>query len=405
MKQVTDQKQTVQFAVAAKQVSCFGGYAKPTEFDIASTGGVVAKTSIITKGSKHIFPREKLAVFSRIKKDVERSLWKFGVKSFGSGSAIAFSLDELATAEKLLEKAKVDFGVALDELRANYDVWLNEFIMAQPTQAEQEVIRKSALSRDVACDKFHFSYDIFVPTPIGEKGSIESMAEKLVRQLYAEVAQAAEEAYDVTFAPEGSDGKRYVRRVGQRAKSGLRACRDKMEKMAFLHPGINGAVSIVNYVLSKTQDAGFIDNELGNPAATRLFNMVVLMMDADLFAATADKVFSSNTPEDDIEMACGIAVAQQQLPIAAPVTTATAVADVASVVVGAPVAEMQPAPANEVIDAKARQVEAPTVAVSAEPQSAAQAPSVRVMIVPKPVVPRAVVPQNKVGLNSEIAFF
>lgn len=311
--------------------SMFGGYKRTTESDITSAGGKLPETDILTKGGKHIFPTEKLAIFGTIKKDLFRQLWKFGVKAFGSGSVIAICADELDAAEKLLDKAQADFNAALSDLRLNYDMWLNSYINAQPNAAAADIIRCSALTRDDACSRFGFSFDTFMPTPVGKNGSVESMASKLTLQLYAEVAQTAADAYEQTFYPSDSQGARYLRTVGQRAKSKINACREKLSKLAFLHPEIIGAVEIIDRVLATTQQTGWILDEPSNPAAKRLLGLVELMKDAGNFAAAAGKIVSSSTPEDDIEIFCGIkSLWQPAEEVAANDELAKAVASIAA---------------------------------------------------------------------------
>lgn len=297
------QKNVVMVTLCA---TAFGGYKRTTEADIKAAGGLLPDTDILTKGGKHIFPTERLAVFGSIKKAVYRELWKFGVKSFGSGSVIAICEDDLQNAEIILDKAEAEFGMALDDLRTNYDKWLNDFINVQQNTAAAEIIRRSALQMEDACSRFKFSYDTFMPTPVGKNGSLESMASKLATQLYAEVAQAAEDAYNVSFMPIGSDGKRHLRKVGQRAKSPIKACREKLNKLSFLDPNVSGAVEIIDSVLLATQTTGYIEDEIGNPAAKRLHGLVELMMDSENFAKAAAKVVASAKPDDEIDELCGI---------------------------------------------------------------------------------------------------
>ena len=294
----TTQKNVVMVSVSA---SMFGGYKRTSESDIVAAGGKIPETTILTKGGKHIFPTEKLSVFGTIKKAVFRELWKVGVKSFGSGSVIAICEDDLDEVEKTLDAAKVEFEAALVHLRQNYDMWLGEYIQAQPNPAAADIIRNSALTADDACSRFGFSYDTFMPTPVGKNGSVESMAAKLTSQLYDEVAQAAKDAWDKTFCPNG-----VIRTVGQKAKSPLRNCRDKLQKLSFLDPNVLGAVELIDSVLATTQQTGYIEDEPSNPCAKRLRGLVALMTDAGGFSAAAEKMVKSADKETDMEVLCGI---------------------------------------------------------------------------------------------------
>lgn len=309
----------------------WGAYKRTTEADITAAGGKLPKSDIMTKGGKHIFPTEKLAPFNRIKKRVFSGLWDFGVKSFGSGNVIAICEDDLERAEKLLDDAKIEFYSELENLRANYDTYLTAFINAQPDQATKDIINKSKLEADDACGRFGFNYDTFMPTPVGKNGSVESMASTLTSQLYEEVAKEAEIAYDQSYAPIDSSGVRHIRRVGQRAKSPLRACREKLNKLSFLNPNVAGAVEIIDHVLATTQQAGWIDDTPSNPCAQRLLGLVILMTDAENFAAAAAKVLSSNKRAEDIDKLCGVAQSSDLLNEAVatqPTVTAPVVPEV-----------------------------------------------------------------------------
>lgn len=287
-------------------ISMFGGYKRTTAQDIIAAGGKLPKSEILTKGGKHIFPVDKLAPFNRIKKRVISGLWDFGVKSFDSGNVIAIIDDDLESAEKLLDDAKVEFYSELANLRANYDTYLTAFINAQPDQATKDIINESKLEADDACGRFGFNYDTFMHTPVGKNGSLESMASRLVIKLYDEVAKEAEKAYDQSYAPMDSSGVRHIRRVGQRAKSPLKACREKLDKWRSFS-NVAGAVEIIDHVLATTQQAGWVDDTPSNPCAQRLLGLVILMTDAENFAAASAKVLCSNKRAEVIDKLCGVA--------------------------------------------------------------------------------------------------
>lgn len=394
--QSPDEPQVVQFAVAVVSAKAFGGYRRTTEDDITSAGGKVPQTAILTKGGKHIFPPERLNKFEAIKKALMRELSKFGVRSFGSGSAIAFHVRELPVAEQLLKQAEKDYNAAIQELAANYDVWLEEYIAAQQPVA-QDIIRKSAWKKDEAVSKFGFSYDIFLPSPLGEDSSVESMATKLHSQLYEEVADAAKVAYNKTYCPEDSSGVRHVRRVGQRAKSPIKVCMEKMERLSFLSPNIMGAVKMIGYVLGKTPDAGFIEDSLVDLCHTRLLGLVQLMTNPDKFAAVAEAVHRSQTPEAVIDRYCGV-VQAEVADVAADAETTEVAVEMADAVEIAADAEADPAEAGEVpaaVDVPPVQVagvaaNAEVAAVPSSPDVATPRPEAAPVV--QPAAPAAAAP-------------
>lgn len=302
----------VQVVMISVECSMFGGYKRSNEQDIVDAGGKVPDTDILTKGGKHIFPSERLATFGTIKKGVFRDLWKFGIKALGSGSVIAIDANELPAAERILEDAEKQFSACLDDLKRNYDKWLDEFIQDQPNAAAGDIIRRAALTKEDATSRFKFSYDTFMPTPVGKTGTVESMAAKLTSQLYREVAQAAYETWDKSFhhVSDKANGQRTRRKVGQKTKSPLRNCRDKLNKLAFLDPNVTGAVTIIDTVLATTPVTGWIEDTPDNPADTRLYGLVTLMMEASKFAKAAEDIMRSSDVAADVDAMCGIVEAE-----------------------------------------------------------------------------------------------
>lgn len=306
----TAQVLPAQIVMIAVECSMFGGYKRSSEQDIVDAGGKVPDTDILTKGGKHIFPSERLAPFGTVKKNVFKDLWKFGIKALGSGSVIAISADDLPEAERILEAADTEFGELVVELGRHYDTWLEEFITAQPTAMAGDIIRRAALTMEDAVSRFKFNHEIFMPTPVGKNGSIESMAAKLTSQLYKEVAQAAYAAWDTSFNPVAKDGSgvRSRRIVGQKAKSPLRNCRDKLSKLSFLDPNIAGGVTLIESVLAATQVTGWIEDTPSNPSDTRLYGLVQLMMDSNKFANAAEKIMQSPNVDADVDALCGVVI-------------------------------------------------------------------------------------------------
>ena len=376
------QPEAAQIVMISIECSMFGGYKRSSEQDIIDAGGKVPDTDILTKGGKHIFPSERLATFGTVKKNVFRDLWKFGIKALGSGSVIAITAEDLPEAERTLEEASTEFAVLLNDLKANYDTWLEEFIQEQPVSSG-EIIRRAALTMEDATSRFKFNYDFFMPTPIGKNGSVESMVSKLTSQLYKEVAQAAYDTYNISFNPlvKDGDGARARRKVGQKAKSPLRNCRDKLAKLSRLHPDIPGAVTIIESVLASTQVTGWIEDTPSNPCDSRLYGLVQLMMNAVKFSNAATKIMQSVNVDADIDALCGIVVATENL-------FDDSTEDVADIVV-------QP---SVVADIVVEQVQAPVVEPVAAPLTVEPvAVLVKPVVIPvaapvKPVVARVVVP-------------
>lgn len=283
--QATSEKQIVVISI---NVSAFGGYRHTTIKDIEDAGGKAPDTTVLTKGGKRIFPSDKLAPFTSNKRGVVRDIAEFGVKAFGNGYVFAISGDDLEKAEQIIHDGETAHNALLADLNANYDTWLEDYILAQPAEV-QSIIRRSALSKDEALSKFGFDYTAFVPTPVGSKASVDSLQDSLTIQLYNEVADAAEELYDKSIAPKDSNGVRHPRQIGQKTKRPVVAAKEKLISLSFLHPGIAGGVELIQAVLADTQQTGYITDEIGNPAYTRFVKLVELMLDAPRFRDAAEK--------------------------------------------------------------------------------------------------------------------
>lgn len=273
--------------------SIFGGHRRTTDEDIVKAGGSMPKGDVLTKGGKHIFPMEKLAPFHLIKKTLMRELGKVSVKSVGG--ALAFNRADIAVIEKLVKDAEAEFMAEVTTFRQNYDAALAAYIAAQATPGLASIIRDSALTVDEAVSRFGFKYEMYVPQPIGEGSSIESMASNLAGRLYVEVGQTAYETWDKSFMPADSSGVRSARMVGQKAKRPLVTCRDKLSKLAFLDSNIQNSIDLIDDVLASTQQQGYIEDTPGNRCATRLLKFVELMMDAQKFRS------ASTVPHCDID--------------------------------------------------------------------------------------------------------
>lgn len=298
-------------------IRVFGGFKRTTDDDIAKAGGVLPKTDVLTKGGKHVFPMEKLAPFHALKKQLMRDIGKLSVKSVGG--AMAFNKADLQEVENLIKEAEKQFTVDLLEFKKNYDTVLADYIAAQAKKPGlAEIIQRSALTMEDAVSRFGFSSEMYVPQPIGEGNTIESMAQNLTGRLFMEIAQAAFELWDKSIMPSDSSGNRSAKKAGQKTKRPIVACRDKLIKLSFLDSNIQNAVDLINDVLAETQPHGYVEDMPNNRCATRLIKLVELMMDAQKFRSATTRVYNDL---GDIDQMLGLAV------MVNPVLTKEIVAD------------------------------------------------------------------------------
>lgn len=300
----------------------FGGYKRTTEDDIIKAGGSLPKTDVLTKGGKHIFPSEPLAPFHALKKQLTRDISKISVKSVGGVQA--FNKVDLKEVEDLVKNAEKEFAALLVTFKQNYQADLSKYIDEQVTAGNTglaDIIRQSALTVDEAVSRFGFAHEMYVPQPIGEGNTIETMAQNLAGRLFVEIAQAAYELWDKSIMPSDSNGVRSLKKAGQKTKRPITACRDKLAKLAFLDGNIQNAIDVIDVVLAETQPQGFVEDTPSNRCATRLVKLVELMMDAQRFRSATTKVY---TDLGEIDQLLGMTAVTAPVLAAESVTTADA---------------------------------------------------------------------------------
>lgn len=279
------------------EISMFGGYRRSTEDDIEDAGGKAPKTTVLTKGGKHVFPPERLSAFKTNKGEIVRKILKFGVQAFKKSSVYAITMDRLAEAEKILEVGNIEHDRLATELDKNYDDWLDTYISEQDPNV-QNVIRRSALTREEALSKFKYGYTAFEPTLVGKNNSAEKLKSTLVVQLYNEIAVEVLKIYDNSINPMDSSGNRSQRDFGQKTKRPVAAAREKLKAWLDFDQSIAGAIQMIDETLSQTQIAGYVLDEVGNPARTRFVKLVEMMINPPIFRTAAENVAEGREVDD-----------------------------------------------------------------------------------------------------------
>lgn len=276
-------------------ISVFGGYARSTDDDIEDAGGRAPDTDVLTKGGKHIYPTEYLKSFGANKRNIFRQLSTIGVKAFPKTSVFAIPKAELGNAEAILDDGEeIHNGLAAD-FEAHYEERLQTFILGEKDEV-QDVIRRSALTKESAMCKFKYSYTTFTPLPVGKNGSADGIQNSLVINLYNEIGYVARELYEKSMFPtDASSGAKTEKNIGQKTKRPIEAAMTKMQKFTFLHPGIQGGAVLIDYVLGKTQSSGFLFDEPSVLSKTYFVKLVELMAKPATFRDVAERITAGET--------------------------------------------------------------------------------------------------------------
>lgn len=279
---------TDKIVLVALKFSIFSGYKRSSLEDIAEAGGTLPDTDVLTRGGKRIFPREHLAPFGTLKKEILRHFWKTGVRALG-GAVWATPADKVPEMEAYLNDKEKAFRKLLDNLDANYDMWMAEY--EQENASCAGIIHASALSREDAVRRFGYGYDLFKISPAGTGGgSVESMAKGLASQLFTEVAQAASEVMTKSMA--GKD------KAGQKSLHQIKACQSKMAALGFIDPSVASAASAVAHVLAGLPQTGYIENTPGNDCFSRLHRLVDLMTIPTKFEEAGKRIADGENVDD-----------------------------------------------------------------------------------------------------------
>lgn len=272
-------------------IKSFSGYKRATAEHIQRMGGHLPASKAITEGSIKIFPEDHLKPLTAVRRTVLRKLQSLGIKALNASNVIAIHADDLPAAEKLINEAKGDFDVALDDFVKNYETNFEAHAKANPEAAD--IIR--SLKKDVtdASASFKFFYQFFTiqPKPTqgeSEEDSVEALISQLGGQLYEEIAEGVRKVFTSKAIQ--------LQRVNQRTMNYFHGLASKMEKMQFLDPSLEGAVKLAKDILGSLPSEGIIS---GNDFLT-FFKLAEIMSDAEDFLNAASKVRKGTPPCDVI---------------------------------------------------------------------------------------------------------
>ena len=263
-------------------ISTFSGYRRATREHIAALGGSLPASAAVTEGSIKVFPGDGTKALQTVRRGVFRKLQAKGVKALGSQNVFAILTDELPEIEKEIAGAQAEYNAERDALEANYEQLFEDHVAANP-EAET-IIRSLKVDRATVIARCRFSSDVFKIAPFVREGQseeegIEGIVRGLGRQLYEEIASEMDKLLK-------NDAFVQNQRVGQKSLRPLKAAVQKMKKLSFLDPSVEGAVSLITDILKALPQEGYIQGQ----AFVTLEKLVETVSDTDALLNAASKV-------------------------------------------------------------------------------------------------------------------
>ena len=271
-------------------ISTFSGYRRATREHIAALGGSLPQSAAVTEGSIKVFPCDGTKALQTVRRGVFRKLQAQGVKALGSQNVFAVLTDDLPGIEQEIADAQAEYKAERDALEAKYDQMFEDHVAANP-EAEA-IIRSLKVEPATAIAKCRFSSDIFKIAPFlrdgqSEEEGVEGIVRGLGRQLYEEVASEMEKLLkNDAFANQ---------RVGQKSLRPLKAAVQKMKKLSFLDPSVEGAITLITDILKALPQEGYIQGQ----SFITLEKLVENVSDTDRLLNAASKV-KNGVPACDV---------------------------------------------------------------------------------------------------------
>lgn len=272
-------------------ISIFSGYRRATREHIAALGGILPASAAITEGSIKVFPCDGTKALQTVRRGVFRKLQAKGVKALGSQNVFAVLTDDLPETEKEIADAQAEYIAERDALEANYEQ-IFEAHVASNSEAET-IIRSLKVDQATVIAKCRFSSDVFKIAPFVREGQseeegVEGIVRGLGRQLYEEIASDMGKLLkNEAFAKK--------QRVGQKSLRQLKAAVQKMKKLSFLDPSVEGAITLVTDILKVLPQEGYIQGQ----SFVTLEKLVEVMSETDALLNAASKV-KNGVPACDV---------------------------------------------------------------------------------------------------------
>ena len=282
-------------------ISTFSGYRRATREHIAALGGNLPVSAAITEGSIKVFPGDGTKALQTVRRGVFRKLQAKGVKALGSQNVFAVLTEELPEIEKEIANALAEYKAEVASLDSNYDQMFEDHVASNTAnekskkakQAVETIIRSLKVDRVTAIAKCRFSSDVFKIAPFVREGQseeegVEGIVRGLGRQLYEEISSEMEKLLK-------NDAFAKHQRVGQKSLRPLKAAVQKMKKLSFLDPSVEGAISLITDILKALPQEGYIQGQ----SFVTLEKLVETVSDTDALLNAASKV-KNGVPACDV---------------------------------------------------------------------------------------------------------
>lgn len=261
------QKSTVildQVILVRVDASIYGARKKLRIEDLQlASGSVIPPNDLASLGSKKLVDPDRLAVFNRLKKEVERVCLQFGTRFMG-GYAIPKTVADSVVAQ--LEAIQSQFLAAKQEFVTHYNSWVDEWVTRHPDF--EQIINKAI--DDVAYVESRFGFEFYVVSVSPPKDLAPATQERLDTQidslsdsLFKEVAQEAKLLIDRSLL-----GKDELTRNALRPFVRIR---DKLDGLGFLDRRVQPVVETIDRLLARCPKKGPINGSFLSEVMSHAF--------------------------------------------------------------------------------------------------------------------------------------
>ena len=297
---ITDIKVADKMLVIAPAITIWSARRKMQAEDFGDSKDALPPDEIATLGVKKLCPPERLRPFNMLKSRATSLLARHGIP-FLPGAWLV-PADKAGEINKALEEIKADFDREKESFLGEYTRITSDWVLAHPNYAEMLV--KSMASPDYVRSRLSFGWRAFA-LRMTRNSNIRDELEGLGNSVFADIAKEAAVVQREVFADRDS--------VTQKALNPIRTLAEKLRGLAFVHPQIASASTLVQSCLERMPVKGEIS---GSHLGEVLALMTLLTNPAALEDATSRMVQHNAAPETFI--------------IPAPVPTATKPAPIAA---------------------------------------------------------------------------
>jgi len=222
-------------------------------------GGELPPEDVASLGSKKVMDPDRLNVFYKLKKQMERLLESAGIR-FLSGYAIPRDKTEAIT--QALDKIVREFLDEKTSFLSEYDKEVEEWIAKHPKF--EDALRRAIEPASVVGTRLWADYSTFRISPADKSGSLDREVARMGNQLLAEVAQEANELYEKSVA------SRTEKSLSRRIAGPLKRMRDKLDGLSFLDGAVAPMVAGIDELIASFPEKGNIEDGLYHEVVAKI---------------------------------------------------------------------------------------------------------------------------------------